>query len=73
MLGYEFEIIYKKREEICGGGCTSKERRILTMKAYFALFPLYTLIGWKKLGHDGKRIKNHRSSFNKYKGPLCIK
>jgi hypothetical protein len=66
MLGYDFEIIYKKRKQKVVVDAFQGNNK--TMKTYFVLFPFYKFIGWKKQGHNGRRIKRHGISFNNYKG-----
>lgn len=69
MLGYNFEIIYKKSKSILLWQMhfEGKEKRL---KILFVLLPFYKMIGWKKLGLKGKRIRSHGCSFNNQKRTL---
>jgi hypothetical protein len=48
MLGYDFEIIYKKGKQNMVADALSRKEE--DTRVYYVLFPFHNLIGWKKQG-----------------------
>ena len=68
MLVYDFEIIYKKENIMLWKMPFQGKKK--KHKVHNVPFLFHNLIGWKKKGYNGRKIKRYEISFKNYKRTL---